>query len=65
MSEIEEDFILVCGCGAANCRGIIRGSDHLLPEVQEAYGNHMMQHTLQSIAAHGKALKKARVASAE
>ncbi|MCL4703797.1 SET domain-containing protein-lysine N-methyltransferase [bacterium] len=65
MSEIEEDFILVCGCGAANCRGIIRGSDHLLLEVQEAYGSHMMQHTLQSIAAQGKASKKVNVASAE
>jgi hypothetical protein len=48
-SEIDEDFMMACGCGAANCRGIVRGTDHLLPEVQEAYGSHMMQHVLDRI----------------
>lgn len=51
-SETDENFILACGCGAANCRKIVRGTDHLLPEVQAAYGKHMMQHALQSIAQH-------------
>jgi len=53
-SEIDEDFIMACGCGAANCRGVIRGTDHLLQEVQEAYGRHMMQHVLNKI---GKEIK--------
>jgi SET domain-containing protein len=51
-SETDEDFILVCGCGSPNCRKIIRGTDHLLPQVQEAYGNNMMKHTLRLIRAH-------------
>lgn len=50
-SETDEDFILACGCGAAQCRKIIRGTDHLLPEVQKAYGEHMMQHALRKIRA--------------
>ena len=45
-SETDEDFLLACGCGTAHCRKIIRGSDHLLPEVQQVYGDHMMQHVL-------------------
>lgn len=60
-SEIDDSFMLVCGCGAANCRGIIRGSDHLLPELQELYGNHMMRHTLRSIAARRAAAQKEKV----
>lgn len=32
-----------CGCGAANCRGTIRGSDHLEPFV-ERYGDHVSDH---------------------
>ena len=51
-SEIDEDFLLPCGCGSPGCRKIIRGDDHLLPEVQEAYGPHMMQHVLRKIRAH-------------
>ncbi|NUO83889.1 SET domain-containing protein-lysine N-methyltransferase [candidate division KSB1 bacterium] len=50
-SETDENFLMACGCGAANCRKIIRGTDHLLPEVQAAYGSHMMQHALRCIAA--------------
>ncbi len=53
-SEVDENFLMACGCGAANCRKIVRGTDHLLPEVQAAYGEHMMQHALQSIAAQRK-----------
>ncbi len=50
-SETDEDFLLPCGCGSPGCRKIIRGSDHLLPEVQAAYGAHMMQHVLRKIQA--------------
>ncbi|MGH7491447.1 MAG: SET domain-containing protein [bacterium] len=51
-SETDEDFILACGCGSPNCRRIIRGTDHLLPQVQQAYGSHMMQHVLRKIHKH-------------
>jgi D-alanine-D-alanine ligase len=30
-----------CRCGARLCRGVIRGSDHLLPLVAERYGDHV------------------------
>ncbi|MEK7727545.1 MAG: SET domain-containing protein-lysine N-methyltransferase [candidate division KSB1 bacterium] len=53
-SETDENFLLACGCGAANCRKVIRGTDHLLPEVQAAYGEHMIQHALQSITRQRK-----------
>ncbi len=51
-SETDEDFLLVCGCGTARCRKVIRGTDHWLPEVQKAYNRHMMQHALRNIRKH-------------
>jgi D-alanine-D-alanine ligase-like ATP-grasp enzyme len=30
-----------CRCGAGECRGIIRGSDYLLPVLEERYGEHV------------------------
>ena len=30
-----------CQCGSPHCRKIIAGSDHLLPEIRERYGNHV------------------------
>lgn len=49
-SETDENFFMACGCGAANCRKLIRGTDHLLPEVRTAYGEHMMRHARESAA---------------
>ena len=49
-SEVEEDFMMACGCGKPACRRIIRGADHELPGLQQAYGRHMMQHVLRKIA---------------
>jgi len=48
-SETDEDFILACGCNSPNCRKIVRGTDHLRAEVQQAYGQHMMQHALRKM----------------
>ncbi len=48
--ELTVDYATFCGsamaefacqCGAADCRQIIRGSDHLLPELRERYGEHV------------------------
>ena len=37
--EMEE---FACQCGSAQyCRGVIRASDHLLPQVMEMYGDHV------------------------
>jgi D-alanine-D-alanine ligase-like ATP-grasp enzyme len=30
-----------CECGSSNCRGVIRGSDHLEPWVEARYGDHV------------------------
>ena len=30
-----------CACGAAECRGVVRGTDHLLPVLVERYGDHV------------------------
>ena len=30
-----------CACGAATCRGVVRGTDHLLPELVQRYGDHV------------------------
>lgn len=30
-----------CHCGAERCRGVVRGSDHLLTELEEWYGDHL------------------------
>lgn len=30
-----------CNCGAAACRGVIRGTDHLDPRIRAAYGTRM------------------------
>lgn len=30
-----------CRCGAEGCRGVIRGSDHLLPFLEDRYGGHI------------------------
>ena len=36
-----EAFECDCGAGADMCRGTIRGTDYLLAEVQEVYGDHV------------------------
>ena len=32
-----------CACGAAGCRGVVTGQDHLLPEIRERYGEHVSE----------------------
>jgi SET domain-containing protein len=64
-SETDEDFVMACGCGAANCRGIVRGTDHLLPEVQEVYGKHMMQHAVAKVEDRRERTRKKLVGEEE
>lgn len=33
----DDDWTMVCACGAPNCRGTITGKDWMLPEVQARY----------------------------
>jgi len=39
-SNEEELGLVGCLCGSGNCRGEIRGNDHLRPELIERYGRH-------------------------
>jgi hypothetical protein len=41
--ESEEDYLVgVCTCGAAACRGVVRGTDWRLPELQKRYAGHFL-----------------------
>ncbi|MBV8842704.1 MAG: SET domain-containing protein-lysine N-methyltransferase [Bryobacterales bacterium] len=37
-----------CACGSALCRGVILGTDYLLPEIRARYGNHVSDFVRQS-----------------
>jgi D-alanine-D-alanine ligase len=37
-----------CQCGTPHCRGVIRGTDHLEPWVEERYGNHVSPYVKQA-----------------
>jgi D-alanine-D-alanine ligase len=48
--ELTADYATFCGpamggfecqCGAPDCRGIILGTDYLLPQIRESYGGHV------------------------
>ncbi|MBM3764095.1 MAG: SET domain-containing protein-lysine N-methyltransferase [Acidobacteria bacterium] len=50
--ELSADYATFCGpamasfecrCGAPECRRVITGSDHLLPEIRERYGEHVSE----------------------
>ncbi|MDZ7290836.1 MAG: SET domain-containing protein-lysine N-methyltransferase [candidate division KSB1 bacterium] len=44
-SETAENFVLICNCGAPNCRKVVRGSDYRMNKsVREQYGEHVMRH---------------------
>jgi len=50
-SEIDENYVLHCKCGAADCRKIVRGSDYRAQAlVREKYGKHVMAHVAASAA---------------
>jgi hypothetical protein len=44
MTETVDDQAWPCTCGAARCRGRIRGTDWRLPEVRIAYWGHVARH---------------------
>jgi hypothetical protein len=49
-SEIEENFVLPCNCGAQDCRKLVRGSDYRLDAtLQQKYGKHVMGHVFRSV----------------
>ncbi len=37
LMTVHEDWQMLCGCGEPACRGVVRGSDWRLPEVQARY----------------------------
>lgn len=39
-----------CQCGSPHCRGVIRGTDHLEPWVEERYGDHVSPYVKQARA---------------
>lgn len=46
-----DDYTLQCKCGAACCRGTIRGTDWQRPDLQKRYGNRFSAYILEKIAA--------------
>jgi D-alanine-D-alanine ligase-like ATP-grasp enzyme len=42
-----------CRCGAALCRGVVRGADHLAPFVAERYGEHVSDYVRRARSAAG------------
>ena len=41
--EAEDSYLVEsCTCGADTCRGVIRGSDWQLPELQQRYAGHFL-----------------------
>ncbi len=48
-TEIQIDFEMNCRCGSPNCRGVVTNKDHLKPEWQAIYGDHLPIHTRKAI----------------
>jgi SET domain-containing protein len=48
-SEIAIEFEMRCTCGSASCRGLVTNRDHLRPDWQEKYGDHLPDHVLWAI----------------
>lgn len=46
MTEAAPFFSITCECGKSLCRGTVSGQDYKLPELQERYGTHFMDHIL-------------------
>ena len=58
--EITTDYATYCGpsmkdfscqCGAPECRGVIRGTDYLLPDIRARYAGHVSPYVAQRMAA--------------
>ena len=45
----EEDFVMPCRCGSAQCRGVVTGRDWSRPELQQRYGSHWVPGLLNRI----------------
>lgn len=49
-TEVTIPFDMVCRCGSAICRGRVTNNDHLIPEWQARFGDHLPAHTRRAIA---------------
>ena len=49
-SDISMDFQMECKCGSPSCRGIVSNKDHLKPEWQKKYGDHLPSYILKVVA---------------
>ncbi len=55
MIDDHEDEPMACNCGTPSCRGVVRGQDFRLPELQRRYGGYLSTYLLDQIAGGGKA----------
>jgi uncharacterized protein len=44
-------FRLECGCGKSNCRKVVTGNDWRMPEIQQRYAGHFLEHVQEKIKA--------------
>jgi len=51
-SDEEELGLVGCLCGAAECRGSLRGDDYLRPELIERYGRHFQPYLRERVKKH-------------
>lgn len=53
-TEVAIPWSMDCACGSPNCRGVITNRDHLDPEWQARFGEHLPAHTRKAIEASRK-----------
>jgi hypothetical protein len=49
-TEVTLDFTMQCYCGSSLCRGVVTNKDHVDPQWQARFGDHLPTHTKQAIA---------------
>jgi hypothetical protein len=50
-SETAENFVMICQCGANDCRKVVKGTDYRLNEsLRRRYGKHVMAHVLMNLS---------------
>jgi D-alanine-D-alanine ligase len=45
--RVENSAEFKCNCDSNRCRGVIRGTDYLLPQIEQTYKNHIAPYVLQ------------------
>jgi hypothetical protein len=56
-STFEPDFVLVCSCGSASCRGTVTGDDWRRAELRSRYGEHWVPALLALIHSAGVSVR--------